>query len=66
MEEKSQNYEKKAKELEEIREKEGVSMLEIERLNEDNKRLKGKNEELQKELIDLYEVYAKKEFGKKK
>ena len=66
LDEKQKLIGKQTMEIEQIKIKEGENRSLVTKLMEEEERLKGKNEELQKELIDLYEVYAKKEFGKKK
>ena len=66
LDEKQKYIGKQTMEIEQIKTKEGENRSLVTKLMEEEGRLKGKNEELQRELIDLYEVYAKKEFGKKK
>lgn len=64
-EERQKLMEEQLQELEELKSKQNESRSLVSKYQAEQERLKGKNVELQKELIDMYEIYAKKEFGKR-
>ena len=63
--EKQKLIEEQLLELEELKSKQNESRSLVSKYQAEQERLKEKNLELQKELIDMYEIYAKKEFRKR-